>query len=161
MDNKEPKPSTFKVRFVGASELLTEMDLLTDKELEPFGIRAADIGHVTECFAVPGYLYEEMGEASASHPCAGSVCMGFQDQLGQRFSVDVIAYYDRNPLMNHAGGEPHWNLEKRYMQDNREIHRSKNFAGHVGADCSEITIQTEFNGNKNIQIVPRDKSKNA
>ncbi len=134
------------------------MELMKDDELSAFNLGVPQINDVTGCYDVPGYLYEELGEASSVHPCAGSACMMFHDPLGQLCSIDVIAYYDYNPKGIHANGKPHWNFEKRFMKDGQEIGRSKGFCGHVVADCAEITIESEFDGKLHSQTVRRDDS---
>ena len=133
-----------------------EIDLLDDDYLHPFGITAQQVSNVSACYDVFGNLYEEVGEASATHPCAGSACMIFDDPLGQRCSIDYIAYYDYNPAETHAEGKPHWNTEIRNMRNGEEINRFKPQQGHVIPDSGEIILIAEVNGKTHQQTVSRD-----
>jgi len=148
----------FKVQLATEQTSCSEIDLIDDDHLRPFGIKAQQIRNVSACYDVPGYLYEEIGEAKATHPCAGSVCMIFSDTHGQLCSTDVIAYYDFNPAKKHAEGKPHWNVEIRNMRNGQEIARSKPPDGHVIQDSVEITFISEFNGTTRQHTISRDKS---
>ncbi len=146
---------TFKVTVKKASDIVVEFNLMSDEDLSKFSTTAGEITNVRSHYAVPGYLYEELGEASVNHPCAGSACMLFQDSSGNNYSIDVIVCYDYNPNHSHFGGEVHWNIDKRYMKNGTQIARSKNFAGHQISDSKEITIESDYNGKIHIDIISR------
>jgi len=149
--------NTFKVNLV-TNVSSFEINLLDDSYLHPFGVTAKELLDPSVCYDVPGYLYTESGEASSTHPCAGSACMVFPDPYGQICSIDFISYYDFNPTGRHAEGRPHWNNEIRLMRNGTEIGRCKDFDGHVIEDCGEITLKTEFNGDSHEQTIYRRDS---
>ncbi len=147
---------TFIVKLATDKEI-KEMELLTREHLSRFNMEPSDIKTVSANFAVPGYLYEEIGEASSIHPCAGSACAVFIDPDGHQCSIDDIIYYDRNPHRSHTGGQPHWNNEIRYMRDGKEIDRTKRIVSHIIQDAAQIEVETNFDGNVNRQEILRDQ----
>jgi hypothetical protein len=90
MTELEPSHS-FKIKVVTAKEMYEE-ELLKPEHLSRFGMKPNDIKTVSANYAVPGYLYEELGVASLAHSCAGSACAVFQDPYGEQCSIDYIAY---------------------------------------------------------------------
>ena len=148
-----------KIKVVVASEHSShEFNLLDDIHLQPFGLTTEQIREPDVNFDVPGYLYEEKGEASPNHPCAGSACATFIDPYGRHCSVDFISYYDRNSSTSHAEGKPHWNNEIRYVRDGQEIHRTKEFDGHVMEDAGLIILTTQYGDINREQTICRNNT---
>jgi len=155
MAELEPSHS-FKIKVVTAKETYEE-ELLKQEHLSRFYMKPNDIKTVSANYAVPGYLYEELGVASLAHPCAGSACAVFQDPYGHQCSIDYIAYYDSNPHQSHAGGQPHWNSEIRYVKDSNVIGKTKVVTAHIVEDTPEIEIISNCDGSVNTQKVLRDQ----
>ena len=134
-----------------------EIELLTEENLRIFGMKANDIKIVSVNFAVKGYLYEELGVARPTHPCAGSACAVFQDPYGNENSLDCIIYHDPNVRRSHADGLPHWNVELRCMKNGIEINRSNEVVPHIIEDASEIEITSNCDGSVDKQKILRDQ----
>jgi hypothetical protein len=162
MASEQAPIHTFKVKLATEHKSWVEIDLLDDAKLSVFSVTAQQVRDVSICYDVPGYLYEEIGEASTTHPCAGSACVIFTDPHGQVCSNDFIVYYDYNPGKNkhHAEGKLHWNVEIRRMRNGQEIAlRDKSFDGHQIKDSSDITLTAEFKGITHNQIIQRESIK--
>ena len=147
---------SFKITVKTAKEIYEE-ELLKQEHLSRFNMNPNDIKTVSVNYAVPGYLYEELGVASLAHSCAGSACAVFQDPYGHQCSIDYIAYYDSNPHKTHAGGQPHWNSEIRYVKDGNIIGKIKEVTAHIMEDTPEIEIISNCEGSVNRQKVLRDQ----
>jgi hypothetical protein len=147
---------SFKVKVVTAKETY-EQELLTPDNLRRFDMQPSDITMVSPNYAVPGYLYEEVNVASATHPCAGSACAVFPDPYGRICSIDYIAYHDSNPFKKHAGGKEHWNGEVRFVRDGEIINKIRPDDGHILEDTPEIEIISICDGIVNRQNVLRDQ----
>jgi len=110
-------------------------DLLNKRNLRSCGISREGIKEVETVFAVPGYLYEELGVAGLHHPLVGSACSILVTWDGRRLSIDDIWYFDENIERNHFNGRPHWNHERRFVEHtskgDRLIDRTKQVEGHT------------------------------
>jgi hypothetical protein len=147
---------SFRISIAPASGQGLQLDLMQEDQLRVFDLDKTQLSNIRMNFDVPGYFYEEFGEATNNHPCAGSACMVFDDQYGRLCSIDVIGYYDYNLKRNHAGGKPHFNTEIRYMRNGVQINRCNKFEGHIIEDSSEIIIETVFDGCTNKKTVKRE-----
>lgn len=147
---------TCKVEFKTDREC-KEMELLSGENLARFGMKEGDIINVRPIFDIPGYLYQEAGIARIAHPCAGSACVSFQDQYGYSYSVDCIAYHDSNPNRSHFNGEPHWNIETRFMKGGVPFGEVSKIHPHTIKDSPVLEIETNCDGECYAQKVLRDQ----
>jgi len=149
---------SFKIKVVTAKEIYVE-ELLREEHLSIFGMKPSDIKAVSANYAVPGYLYEELGVASMEHPCASSACAVFQDPYDHPCSIDYIVYYDNNPYQTHANGQHHWNSEIRYVKNGKVLGKAekKEVSAHILKDTPEVEITSNCDGGINKKKVPRDQ----
>jgi len=100
-------------------------------------------------FDVPGKLYAELGVASETHPCAGSIGVWLDTCTGHRASIQGIIYNDFNPYKKHYSGSPHWNHEGRFIDIEGNVeYPVKDVDFHTIEDSDKITIS--FDGKKKI-----------
>lgn len=130
---------------------------LTRATLGRLGIQPGEIAHVTTALCAPGQLYTERGLASSGHPCAGSACVLIQTNDGRRGSIDDIFYYDWNPHSSHAGGLRHWNLERRFVLDGRQVGKvDKTLPAHQIPDSPYLEISMMWGQDIQMKRVERD-----
>jgi len=110
-------------------------DLLDNDNLRVFGVSRNDIKEVKPIWAIPGYLYEELGVAGPHHRLIGSACASFSTVNGRNYSIDDLWYYDENIKKTHFGGRPHWNHERRFVKHTKAgpvvLDKTPHVEGHI------------------------------
>jgi hypothetical protein len=122
-------------------------ELMTHENLGRFGKTLADVQSVSYSSHYPGSPYAELPLAAPTHPTigSGSAFVTFSD--GTHATICDIFYEDLNPMKDHCNGQPHWNLERRFMCD---VWSKPQFDKHPDYHCipqsTWIDIISEDNG---------------
>jgi hypothetical protein len=104
-----------KIQILTAKGYESEIDLLTDDVLKPFGKTKTDVQSVGWTDHFNDSVYTELGLAGTGHPLigSGSATLSFCD--GKVGELSDIFYQDFDEAKDHYGGKIHWNHERRYM----------------------------------------------
>jgi len=128
---------------ISTARTATSEEILGSSDLQAMQISTDDIKKIQIFHDFRSRFYPELGVARKSHPLLGSGGVNIKLYDDTIVSSQILVYHDRGHSHKPPTGQPHWNVEKRYVtKDGREVKNSR-ISSHMIIPDDDITLELD------------------